>query len=71
MSETSDFRNAVRRAVADYMKSEGCSCCRDIDAHEKHAAALARLLKVPMYDDGSGWDFSIFASPVPAEGEKP
>lgn len=50
----------VRQAVADYMSSEGCSCCRDIPAHEKHAERLARLLKVPAYDDGSGYEFGKF-----------
>lgn len=49
------FRNAgqdeLRRAVADYMYSEGCDCCRG-DDHEDHAAVIAKLLGVPMYSDG-------------------
>jgi outer membrane murein-binding lipoprotein Lpp len=69
-------RDAVRQAVADYMQSEGCSCCRDIDAHEKHTARLAELLSVPMYDDGSGYEFSKFrsdraaAQQLAADGER-
>ncbi len=56
----------IRQAVADYMQSEGCSCCRNIDAHEKHTAVLAGLLGVPMYDDASGYDFNQFSSdPIP------
>lgn len=50
----------IRRAVADYMRSEGCSCCRDREAHEQHAAALAKLLRVPKYEDGSGYDFARY-----------
>jgi len=50
----------IRRAVADYMSSEGCSCCRAIDMHEKHAAELAKLLGVPKYSDGSGFNFPKF-----------
>jgi hypothetical protein len=50
----------LRQAVADYMSSEGCSCCRDMDAHVKHKALLAKLLNVPMYDDESGYDFPKF-----------
>ena len=50
----------VRQAVADYMRSEGCSCCRDTDAHEIHAQRLANILRVPRYSDGSGFDFSKF-----------
>ena len=37
----------VRRLVADYMRSEGCSCCRDHDAHRAHTDALGKLLRVP------------------------
>lgn len=53
---------AVRRAVADYMASEGCSCCRNEEKHEDAARRLAGLLDVPMYDDGSGYDFYQFKS---------
>ena len=49
---------AIRRAVADYMYSEGCSCCQDQDAHDKHRAELAKLLRVPKRN---GWhDFSKY-----------
>ncbi len=51
---------AVRTAVADYMYSEGCSCCRDTEAHEQHTNALGRMLKVQKYDDGSGYNFSKY-----------
>lgn len=50
----------IRKAVADYMRSEGCSCCRDTDAHELNAARLAKLLRVPCYPDGSGFDFQKY-----------
>ena len=53
----------IRRAVADYMKSEGCECCQDIEPHKKHTEILAKLLKVPMYPDKSGYDFSKFTTP--------
>ena len=52
----------IRQAVADYMLSEGCSCCRSIDAHKEHEARLAKLLRVPKYKDGSGYDFGKFRS---------
>lgn len=53
--------NRIRTAVADYMRSEGCSCCRGKD-HDKHATKLAMLLKVDPYDDASGWDFNKYSS---------
>lgn len=57
-----DKIEAIRKAVADYMSSEGCSCYRDIEGHENHAAKLAILLEVPMYDDASGYNFNQFSS---------
>ena len=58
--------NKIRQAVADYMWSEGCSCCRDIEAHATHEKRLALLLRVPMYSDKSGYNFAQFRS---EEGE--
>lgn len=63
MDELAVLRKALRTAVADYMRSEGCSCCEDEVAHAKHKEALAKLLRVPKYKDGSGYDFSKFRSP--------
>ena len=60
MSE--NFLQAVRQAVADYMRSEGCSCCQDRESHKEHERKLAELLNVPPYPDGSGFDFSVFRS---------
>jgi hypothetical protein len=53
---------AVRRAVADLMRYGGCGCCRNHDAHDKAVKRLGKLLKVPMYDDKSGYDFGKFQS---------
>lgn len=53
---------AIRQAVANYMGSEGCSCCQDIDKHKEHKARLGELLNVPKYSDGSGYDFLKFRS---------
>lgn len=50
----------LRRAVADYMQSEGCSCCQNVEAHKRHASILAHLLDVPMYEDGYGYNFEQF-----------
>ncbi len=52
-------RSAVRAAVANYISSEGCSCCQGAD-HEKHAAAVAKLLRAAKYKDGSGYDFARY-----------
>jgi methionine aminopeptidase len=50
----------IRRAVADYMASEGCSCCQNREKHEAARKELAELLDVPAYDDESGYDFPRF-----------
>ena len=56
------LKSTIRQVFADYRRSEGCSCCQNVDNHEKHTAKLAGLLDVPMYDDGSGYDFNQFSS---------
>lgn len=58
------WRKKMREAVANYMSSEGCGCCSNREAHKRHAARLAKLLSVPKYDDGSGYDFYIFKKPL-------
>lgn len=50
----------IRRALADYIASEGCSCCRDSNRHEEAAKRLAKLLRVKKYPDGSGYDFHAY-----------
>ena len=62
VSMTIDKLSAVREAVADYMRSEGCSCCRNQDAHDEAEKKLAELLRVPKYKDGSGYDFNRFST---------
>ena len=62
MSEES-LKTLLRRAVADYMASEGCGCCADVEKHEQDMNRLGELLDVPMYDDRSGYNFSQFKTP--------
>ncbi len=49
----------IRQAVADYMASEGCGCCERAE-HSEQVDIIAKILDVPRYGDGSGWDFSRF-----------
>ena len=56
------IKEKIRQAVADYMYSEGCSCCRDIDAHIEHEKVLAELLDVKLYEDGFGFNFDKYRS---------
>lgn len=58
--ELEAFKKKVRKAVAVYMSSEGCGCCQD-RAHPEHKEALAKLLDVPKYSDGSGYNFYAVA----------
>lgn len=60
----------LRRAVADYMWSEGCGCCSNEEKHQKHKARLARILDVPKYQDGSGYDFDRFRTPEKRRGRR-
>lgn len=49
----------IRKAVANYMYSEGCGCCESPN-HDEHKAALGKLLKVKKYKDRSGYDFNNY-----------
>lgn len=51
----------VRQAVADYMYSEGCSCCRSSN-HDENGERLAKMLKVKKYADKSGYDWFKYRS---------
>lgn len=52
----------LRQAVANYIRSEGCGCCKGLD-HDEHQATLAKLLKVRKYKDGSGYNFLRYRRP--------
>ena len=52
----------MRRLFADYYNSEGCSCCRDTDAHDEAKVAIGKLLRVKKYSDNSGYDFRKYAT---------
>ena len=54
----------LRQALADYIWSEGCGCCSNPDAHKMQAAILAKLLKVPKYKDGYGYNFLKYRKKV-------
>lgn len=63
--EIQEFKKKVREAVANYMSSEGCSCCRDVDAHKINAEVLGILLNVEKYKDGSGRNFNKYKTQKP------
>ena len=54
------IKSDLRQAVADYMRSEGCSCCQDIEGHRQHTKRIAELLGVAPYSDNSGFDFTPY-----------
>lgn len=58
--EIKEFKKEIRQAIADYVRSEGCGCCGDTNAHEEHKTRIAKMLNVKMYSDKSGYDFSKY-----------
>lgn len=52
-----DFIQKIKIAFSDYVRSEGCSCCRNIDDHKDAEVRLGELLDYPKYEDGSGYNF--------------
>ena len=55
--EVTEFKRALRHAVADYIAAAGCGCCGDRDDRDAAEAKIAKLLNVPRHDDNSGFDF--------------
>lgn len=58
-------RKKIIQAVADYMGSEGCSCCQLIDEHRSHKNTLGKILGLKRtkdwYGKGEhGYDFSKY-----------
>lgn len=47
----------IRKLVVDLYCASGCSCCRDDEAWKKAGDELAKLLDIPPYKDGSGFNF--------------
>ena len=47
----------IRRAVGDLVRSAGCSCCRNDEGWEDALERLGKLLNIPKFDDGSGYNF--------------
>lgn len=47
----------IRQAVADYMYSEGCSCCENTDAHDEAKMRLGKMLRVTKHSDKSDYNF--------------
>ena len=59
------FRDEIRQAFADYHATEGCSCCEDINGHEKADNRLAELLNPEPYNNGSGFAWEKYQSKQP------
>jgi hypothetical protein len=54
------LRLDCRRGLADYIYTEGCSCCQNVSGHKAAAEQLALILNVPAYDDRSGYNFTKY-----------
>lgn len=52
-----DKEKIIRNEVAKLYVAAGCSCCRDDKAWEEASTKLAKLLRIPQFDDKSGYDF--------------
>jgi hypothetical protein len=52
----------IRQAFADYYRSEGCSCCQNIEPHQEAGNRLGKLLKAEPYSDGSGYDWTLYST---------
>lgn len=55
-TELVKFKKEIRKAISDYMYSEGCDCCRSSN-HEDNREKIAKLLNIRKNKDGSGYKF--------------
>lgn len=62
INDKSSFISEVRASFADYVKSEGCSCCRNTIKHDEAMEKLAALLEIEPYKDGSGFNVYKYAT---------
>jgi hypothetical protein len=56
----SELKKEIRKYLANYIYSEGCSCCENVGEHEEWKRNLAELLGVKKYSDGSGYNFDKY-----------
>jgi hypothetical protein len=61
---------AIRRAFADYVWSGGCSCCSVPEKLREAEARIAKLLRIPKFSDGSGYNISRFRSTLRRHGDR-
>ena len=59
-TDVTKLKKHLRELVANYMQSEGCSCCQNVEKHNENKEKLAKILNVPKYEDGSGYDFEKY-----------
>jgi len=62
----------LRNLVAILYCASGCSCCQDTETWNATAEKLGKLLDIPVYDDGSGYDFyTVRDAAIKGEQPKP
>jgi len=57
-----EFKKEVRELIANYMRSEGCSCCSDSEAHYINKKLLGELLDCGKYDGEDDYNFHQYAT---------
>jgi uncharacterized protein YhaN len=57
-----EFKKLVRELIVNYMRSEGCSCCQDLEEHAKNKKELGELLDCGKYDDEDNYNFYQYAT---------
>ena len=57
-----EFKKEVRELIANYMRSEGCTCCQDFEEHAKNKKLLGELLDCGKYDGEDDYNFHQYAT---------
>ncbi len=61
-TQTTEFKKEVRELIANYIQSEGCTCCQNIEEHTKAKWRLGELLECGKYNDEDVHNFYQYAT---------
>jgi len=57
-----EFKKVIRELIANYMRSEGCTCCQDLEEHADVKRRLGELLNCGKYNDEDEYNFYQYAT---------
>ena len=57
-----EFKKEILELIANYMRSEGCTCCQNREEHEDVKRRLGELLDCGKYDGEDEYNFNQYTT---------